>query len=224
MSIQLKTFKNGNTLIKAAAGLLKEYMQAQSNDPHAIMLPGGRTPIPVYREIADNPFTVSAGLHIMMSDERMAPENSGNNNFALTTEMLSSLGIGKNRIMKVDTSLDLDAAAARYDRDICHFFRNNGRLSLALLGMGTDGHTASLFRTEDIENARGRFAIPVSGEPAFARVSVTPETIRKAERIVFLVTGKEKETVIAGLMNNPDSVIAGLVAGSTRNTEIWFAG
>jgi len=223
MSIKLKTFKTGNSLIKAAADLLREHMQIQSNCPHAIMLSGGRTPIPVYKEITLHPSTVSDNLHIMMSDERMAPENSPENNFHNTAEMLSALCIGNNKILKVNTSLPPETAATQYNDEISLFFRHNGRLTLALLGIGIDGHTASIFRSDDIEKSRNRYAIPVTGIASLDRVSTTPETISKAEKVVFLVIGNDKESVITKLMDNPDSVIAGQITKDIRNTELWYA-
>ncbi len=223
MSIRFKTFTDSDRLVEAAAGLLREYMQLQSSGPFAVMLPGGRTPVPTYRQIERNPFTVSAGLHVMMSDERMAPESSSDNNFAGAAGMIKSLGIDKSRILKANTSLRLDKAASAYNRNLSLFFENKGRLVLALLGIGSDGHTASLFCNEDLEKSPGLFAIPVTGVKPCDRVSVTPGTISRAERIVFLAAGKEKEPVIARLKASPDSVIAGRVVKDSDNVELWHS-
>jgi 6-phosphogluconolactonase len=223
MAIYLRNFNDRNTMIIEAANLLQKHMQMGRKGRHAIMLSGGRTPLPIYERIADSPFKVSPELHIMMSDERMVPENSPDNNFKNAANMISSLGIPGKRILKVRTSLPLETAAMRYNDDIAAFFRQEGRLTLALLGLGADGHTASLFRDSDLLASRGKFAIPVSLTPLFDRVSATPDTIKRAEQIIFITSGREKNAVIDMLNTDPDSVIAGQVTKGTAGTELWYA-
>jgi len=221
--MKYRQFNTIHEMTDECVNLLRQHMQARGSTPHAIMLPGGQTPRPVYEAIRHGPFPVSPNLHVMMSDERMVPETSPENNFAQTTGMLSSLGIPSSRIMKVQTGLSCHAAAEQYHSDISAFFERNGRLSLALLGLGSDGHTASIFSRDDIRNAKGRFAIPVIRAVKPDRVSVTPATITMAEKIVFLAVGSEKEKIIGQLKQEPGSVIAGQVVEAAANVELWFS-
>jgi 6-phosphogluconolactonase len=137
--------------------------------------------------------------------------------------MISALRIPSGRVLKVRTTLGLPEAADRYDSEIRDFFRKKGRLTLALLGLGADGHTASLFSAGDLDRCKDRFAIPVPGAGPFNRVSVTPAVIRQAGRIVFLVAGNEKEEIAARLRSKPETVIAGQVVKNAPNVELWFS-
>jgi len=223
MPIKYRNFNTFNKLVAEAVNLLKEHMQVRLDQPHAIMLPGGQTPLPAYKAIELNPFPVSSMLHIMMSDERMVPETSPENNFAQISRMLSSLAIPSGRIIKVHTGLSCRKAALQYDSDISAFFAGSGRLTLAMLGLGADGHTASLFSAGDIEKVQDRFAIPVIRDTTPDRVSVTRGTITRAGKIVFLAAGAEKENIIARLRQEPDSVIAGQAVKSASSVELWFS-
>lgn len=223
MFIQFRKFQTMESLITEGVKLLREYMQIRNETPHAIMLSGGRTPLPIYNSIAEHPFPVSDQLYIMMSDERMVPDNSPENNLAKTSRMLAMLGIPSTRIFKVQTNLPAHAAAERYNNDISAFFTNKGHLTLALLGLGMDGHTASIFSSQDITKGQNNFAIAVSHAGSLTRVSSTSRTIAMAKKIVFLAVGKEKEEIVTKFNNNPDSVIAGQVVKDASNIELWFA-
>lgn len=223
MFMQFRKFQTIESLIAEGVNLLNEHMQIRSETPHAIMLSGGHTPLPIYDSIAEHPFPVSDQLYIMMSDERMVPDDSPDNNLAETSRMLRTLGIPPAKILKVHTNLSSSAAADRYNNDIANFFTNKGRLTLALLGLGTDGHTASIFSPDDLMHTHDKFAIAVPHAPSFERISSTPRTITSAERIVFLAVGKEKEKIVSKFQNNPDLVIAGQVVKNASNIELWFA-
>jgi 6-phosphogluconolactonase/glucosamine-6-phosphate isomerase/deaminase len=67
-----------------------------------------------------------------------------------------------------------------------------------------------------------KFAVAVPHAPSFERVTSTPRTIIKAERIVFLAIGKEKEEIVAKFQREPDSIIAGQVVKNALNIELWF--
>ena len=220
--VTLRTFPDSRDLNAECVSLIREHTQILSRNPYAIMLSGGRTPLPVYNSLAAHPISVPDNLRIMLSDERMAPEASPANNFSHMAAMISALRIPADHVLKVDTTLPHDQAAARYDTDLSAFFAQNGRLTLALLGLGADGHTASIFSQGDLERARNRSAIATTGADGLARVSVTPEIISRADMIVFLAAGPEKEEIASRLIETPDSVIAGQVVAKAVNVELWY--
>jgi 6-phosphogluconolactonase len=102
---------------------------------------------------------------------------------------------------------DPDAAAAAYDREL-----RGTTLDLLLLGLGPDGHVASLFPQAPGLNETQRLAIPAEAklEPFVERVTLTPPALRSARRIVFLVTGEEKADAVArSLAGPPDAAVPG---------------
>ena len=99
----------------------------------------------------------------------------------------------------------------------------NGRITLGLLGLGADGHTASLFTPEDVARGENLYAVAVPHEPKPDRISVTPELLRRVERLVILVAGPEKNAIVTKLMETPDQVVAGLVLRNATSIEIWQA-
>jgi len=76
MSITFRQLDSFEVMTEATTTLLKKHMQLEDNMPHAIMLPDGRTPRPVYQGIAADPFRTSSTLYVLLSDERMVPESS----------------------------------------------------------------------------------------------------------------------------------------------------
>lgn len=221
--MKYRHFKNTGNLIEEGVKLLREHMQMTCTVPHAVMLSGGRTPLPIYESIAGEPFASSGNLYLLMSDERMAPRDSPENNLANADQMITALHIPGARILAVNTALPHKEAAQDYNDAISGFFAQGGRLTLSLLGIGADGHTASLFSISDLDNTAGKYAVPILRSPPPYRVSITPDTIKRAERIVFLAVGKEKEEIVRRLRTNPDSVIAGRVVENVSNVEIWCA-
>src|SRR5690606_24873847 len=101
------------------------------------------------------------------------------------------------------------------------FIEAGGAFPLAFLGLGTDGHTASLFSREDLDRAAGRWASPTPRPTPPDRVTVTPATLARVDRIVFLVAGRDKDAVTQQLLDSPTSVIAGQAVEGARHVEVW---
>ncbi|MBN1269710.1 MAG: 6-phosphogluconolactonase [Kiritimatiellae bacterium] len=207
----------------AAADLLREHFQRAmpGGKPHAIMLSGGQTPQPVYDRIAGEPFTPPAGLHLFLSDERMVPAAHPDSNYGRCRRMFSALGLGPDRALRVRTELPLAQAAAAYGQDLTNLLRAGATVSLGLLGLGADGHTASLFSREDALGNHDRLVIPVHRPKPPDRVSVTTNLIARIEHVVLLVAGADKRDVVARLLADPDSTPAGLAVRGARLVEIW---
>ena len=134
--------------------------------------------------------------------------------------MFQTLGV-EDRVFTVDTTLSPTEAAQRYDRQIGAFFRQGGRVVLGLLGLGTDGHTASLFSQADLDRSEGRFAIEVFKEPGPDRVSVTPRFLSRVERLVFLVKGESKRSILERFLAENDIPIARLATAQSPSVDVW---
>jgi 6-phosphogluconolactonase len=218
--MELKCFESREELVEATVGLLERHFSAGSS-PHAVMLSGGSTPLPAYARLAKNPVSASDDLHVFLSDERMVPMNDPQSNYGPCKPMFYALGLREDRALRVRTELPIAEAAQDYHDQLSVFLDAGGKISLGLLGLGADGHTASLFSKEDASRAGEGLAIPVERSDGPSRVSVTAKLIGKADTIVFLVAGAEKRGVVDTLLKEPDTIPAGIAAAGVAHVEVW---
>lgn len=220
--MRIHRFSSYTELEGPALQLLREHMEGEFGAPHAVMLTGGRTPFALYERLASFPPSADAQLHLLISDERYVPVESPESNFGRLLPLVESLRLETWRVLRVATELPLADAAEGYDGDLEEYIAAGGRITLGLLGLGADGHVASLFDAADIRRGAGRWAIPVLRESGPDRISVTCDLLRRVERIVFLVAGTEKEEVIRRVEKDPHSVIALRALGDAPDAEIWY--
>jgi 6-phosphogluconolactonase len=178
------------------AALAQRLGQAISaNGASAIMLSGGTTPLPAYRALARNPLPHD-GLHVLFSDDRYVPSEADASNYHQARALLDALALPASSVARVRTELPLDEAAADYERQLAALLNSGVRIGLGLLGLGADGHTASLFGAADLERARGHLAIPVQRPDGMSAVSVTPELLAHVGDLLFVVAGGDKHDAI----------------------------
>jgi len=221
--MQTKIFQHTDNLTAALVDLLARHFQMALPVPHAVLLPGGRTPRGAYQQIVQNPFPVDGNTCILLSDERLVPIRSPESNYGQVQPMLEALHIPTTHILRVDTRQTLTLAASHYDRDLRAFLKRQGRITLGVLGLGADGHTASLFSMQDIERGRGAYAVAVPRQPGPDRVSVTADLLAKAESIVFVAAGAEKRLVVERMRKASTTLPAGLAAAGVVDVQVWFA-
>ncbi len=221
--MKLILFRGIEALEDAAVALLEEHFTIAADGPHAVMLTGGRTPTGVYERLRLSPLEADGNLHILLSDERHVPLDSPENNFAKMMPAIKALGIDDARVIRVHTEQCLEAAAEQYDRELTSLLEAGGRITLGILGLGADGHVASLFRPQDIAAGRGRYAIAVPKEDGPDRVSVTRDLLLRAEKLVFLVTGKDKKDVVETVAEGRMATVAEQALQGHVNVELWFS-
>jgi 6-phosphogluconolactonase len=168
-----------------------------------IALSGGSTPKDAYARAAELRSDWS-GVTFWLGDERHVPPDSEDSNARMVREQLLT------RIPRatlpafepVDTALDLEAAADDYDRRLAPV----DRLDLALMGLGPDSHTASLFPGKPALAATGcrAVAVPEPGlDPRVPRVTLTFEVFNAARDVVFLVAGEDKAEAMERAFGDP---------------------
>lgn len=221
--MQTKIFQHTDDLTTALVNLLAHHFQMALPMPHAVLLPGGRTPRVAYQQITQKPCPVDGNTRILLSDERLVPISSPESNYGQLRPMLSKLHIPAAHIIRVDTRQTLALAARHYDGGLRAFFERKGRITLAVLGLGADGHTASLFSMEDIERGRGAYAMAVPRKPGPDRISVTADLLAKAKCIVFVAAGAEKRLIVERMRVASATLPAGLAAAGVADVQVWFA-
>lgn len=160
----------------------------------AMGLAGGRTPEPVYRALADHPDIDWGHVSIFFSDERAVPPEHPENNYGMVLRSLvSKVPVPPERVHRMEAeSPDRETAARRYERML------PSALDILVLGIGQDGHTASLFPGSDTMDERRRLVVPVLGPKLPPeRLTITPPVIEAARAVAVIATGSDKAAVVA---------------------------
>lgn len=219
--IRARLFASTEALSAALADMLRAACASGDPAPHGIMLAGGSTPMAAYARVAALPPTASPGLHLLWSDDRHVPAADPRSNYGNMLGLVSALGIPPERVLQIHGELPLQQAAARYNADVAAFFDKGGRIRVGILGLGSDGHTASLFTPEDVARADHPWAVAVQRPDGLQGVSVTPAVLRKVERIVFVVAGAEKKAMAEALLRRSTTIAAGLAIEGHPAVELW---
>jgi 6-phosphogluconolactonase/glucosamine-6-phosphate isomerase/deaminase len=219
--MKYRMFNTVEDLMDKAYALLLYHLELTCIEPHAVLLPGGATPLPLYDRAANRNIGINSSLHLIMTDERHVPFESEQNNYSKMSGMIKNIGIPESRVLNVNTSLDLNAAASNYNEDIEQFIAGGGRITMGFLGLGKDGHTASLFNEKDAaEKKKYAIAVPQKEQPS--RISVTHDLIIKTEHLVFLAAGAKKKNIVAAMKKIPDNIVAGQAVKGVKNVELWY--
>jgi 6-phosphogluconolactonase len=186
---------------EAAAERVAELLVEAARGGLEIALTGGWTPGRAYERAAERePDWSAAG--IWWGDERCVPPEHEDSNFGLAQKTLfDNLERQPGRVHRIRGEDDPEAAAAAYDAEL-----KQTTLDLLLLGLGPDGHVASLFPGTAALDETERLAIMTEPtlEPYVERVTLTPPALRAARRVVFLVTGEEKADAVAAALAGPE--------------------
>lgn len=173
------------------AGAIREALTARGRCELA--LAGGSTPRPVYRRLAAVHDLEWTGVHVFFGDERAVPPDDPESNYRMARRsLLDRVPIPGSRRHRIEGEReDLDGVAAEYGRHL------PDRLDVLVLGVGEDGHTASLFPGSEALEETGRRATVVEGpRPPVRRVTVTPPVVRSARTIVVLAAGRHKANAV----------------------------
>lgn len=223
MTIGIKKFSSPDELYQAVADLMAVQAVKPFGKPHAVMLAGGATPMPAYEEVARRRLRAAEDFFLMYSDERMVPVTSPESNCGRTRFLIEALGMEDGNVMRVQPELDLKKAAGTYGNTLEHFLKAGGRITLGLLGLGVDGHTASLFSADDVKRGAGAYAVAVRRTEKPDRVSVTPDLLKRVESVIFLVVGADKREAVQRLLQQPKSCAAGMAVQDARSVQLWTA-
>ena len=188
--VELRVVDDADAAVRAAAELLAEAAGAGGH----IAVSGGSAPGPAYARAARLQLDWHR-VELWWADERCVPPTDARSNYRLVRErLLDSLGRLPGEVHRVRGERSPEEAAAAYDDELAGV-----ELRLALLGIGPDGHTCSLFPNAPAlrETERRAVAADAALEPLVPRVTLTPPVLAAAETVVYLVTGESKAAAVA---------------------------
>lgn len=220
--MKVRVFDSAEALAATLAARLSS--ELGGSDGRALMLAGGKTPLAAYAALPGLRRGAGASsVRVLLSDERMVPPDSPDCNRRNIAPGLVAAGLAPDRMVPVDTSGTLERAAGLFDSALRDLLASGIRSVFGILGVGADGHTASLFSRADVEFAArsDALAVPVRRPSPPDRISVTPLFLRRVEELVFVVTGSDKAAVVRTLIENPLSIPAGLAVDGHPCVALW---
>ena len=205
MGIEVKILPDNATLAQAAAQEFHKVAESavQERGRFSVALSGGNTPRTVYSLLASEHQQLPwHNIHVFFGDERHVPPDHPDSNFRMASEsLLSKVPIPEKNVHRIHAELDAEAAAAEYDQQLVNFFHLSNHdwphFDLIFLGIGDDGHTASLFPGSQAlaETSHRVMANWVEKFKTF-RITLTFPVLNHAAEVVFLVSGAGKAQVL----------------------------
>lgn len=209
--LQFSVFPDPYLLVEHAAQLFVQQAVA-ARGRFSVALSGGSTPRALYERLASAEFSGRIpwqDVHLFWGDERCVPPDHADSNYRMTAEsLLGRVPLPVENIHRIHAELAPHEAAAHYEAGLRAFFGSTPVFDLALMGMGDDGHTASLFPDSPALTESARWAVAVEHTapppPLVSRVTLTFGVFNAARRVVFLVTGAGKAQKLAEIRRGAD--------------------
>jgi 6-phosphogluconolactonase len=201
-------------LVQRAAQIITDFLNERLREqPTAsLVLSGGSTPRQLYELLASDTFRSTVDwsrVALFWGDERSVPPTDPESNYGMTRQaMLHRLPIPESHVYRIAGELPPDRAAQQYEERIREHFRIIGgdrpQFDLVLLGLGEDGHTASLFPdTTALQEDRRLVASVYVRRLHTHRITMTLPVINNALRVLFLVSGASKSTILSKVLEGP---------------------
>jgi 6-phosphogluconolactonase len=215
---RLDTFADPEALARHVAVWLLAAATAKDG-PFAVALSGGSTPRRLYQLLSGEPSLEAfpwGRTHWFWGDERFVPHDSPQSNYRMVRDaMLGRASVPAENIHPIPTEgLTPQAAALAYERELQGFYgartlsADRPLFDVTFLGLGPDGHIASLFPGTDILNERTRWVGAVIGAKPEPRISLTYPALESSRTIAVLVAGADKRPVLQRLMQGDPALPA----------------
>jgi 6-phosphogluconolactonase len=213
---EIRILADGAAIAQRAA---QEFVQAAASAVRAkgsfnVALAGGSTPKALYSLLVNDPALRSQvpwdKIHLFFGDERHVPPDHPDSNFRMASEaMISKSPLKPEQVTRIKAeNPDADQAALEYEKTLRDFFKLKAgdfpRFDLVLVGMGSEGHTLSLFPGTRALHADGRIVVRNwVGKLGTDRITLTAPAASNAAEILFMVTGADKAPALKSVLEGP---------------------
>jgi 6-phosphogluconolactonase len=197
--------------------LLKKWLELatiaiEDHGIFVVAISGGKTPLEFYQELANyKEFTDWDKVYFFIVDERFVKPGHKDHNFTnIEKELFQKISKFNPVIHSIDTSFEnVEHAASSYNSDLSEFFKQHNNLNyfdLVLLGIGEDGHIASLFPdTPALEEDKKLVTFSKPKTAKYDRITLTYPIINNSQNVIFVAIGEKKAVVIKDLIENAES-------------------
>ena len=233
---EIRIVENPTELARAAAnefeGLAKNAVQSKGS--FNVALSGGSTPKAMFDLLSGDRYINTipwSKIHLFWGDERHVPPDDEDSNYRMTKEHLfSKIPIPPENIHRIEAeSSNAESAAAKYERELKQHFNLSEteipQFDLVFLGMGDDGHTASLFPgTDVVHESKYLVAAPWIEKFDSYRITLTPKVINNSDRVIFLVKGKEKADALVRVLEGEKDIdrYPAQIVEPTHGSVLWL--
>ncbi|MBW2147075.1 MAG: 6-phosphogluconolactonase [Deltaproteobacteria bacterium] len=250
MKREIRRFPDLKELSRAASDLMIKRAEecVAERGVFTLVLSGGKTPRTLYEHLARPPVSGMmpwARTHLFWGDERCVPPDHPESNYAMAFKaLLSKVPVPPQNIHRIPAEMEPpEDAAAAYEKILRGFFQTlfnqdshlpssaEGSLfpsfDLILLGVGEDGHTASLFPGDEVLEERKLWVAAVRARevlPSTPRITLTLPMINMAECVVFMVSGARKKEAVQSILEYPEKAGRVYPAARVRPRQrvVWF--
>jgi 6-phosphogluconolactonase len=231
MTPSVEVFPDREALARRAADVLLDAVKA-TQGRCAIALSGGSTPKGLYELLAQTPYRDSVPwnrTHLFWGDERFVPPTDPRSNFRMAREaLLSHVPIPAANVHPIPTEgMTPEDAARAYERTLKSFHGaetldpKRPLFDVNLLGLGEDGHIASLFPGTNALSERERWVVAVTDGPPEPRITLTYPALESSRLVLFLITGAAKAAIFARVRNGDQALPATRLRPTGR--LVWLA-
>lgn len=209
---EVKIFKNPKKVYKAIAKSIIKLTQNSKQEVFDIALSGGNSPKGLFKKLSDKyadeiPWN---RIHFWWGDERCVPPGDEQSNYKMTEDyLLSKINIPPENIHRIRGEEDPEKEAKRYSKELEDNLNSRSKIpvfDLIILGLGDDGHTASIFPDQfellDHPESCAVAVHPITGQK---RITITGNVLNNSNRVYFLVTGENKAMRISEIMNDSEA-------------------
>lgn len=231
VSTEVKIYADSKDVVKALAKEIYKLTKSSVQERFNILLSGGNTPTALFKKITKKyAETIDwERVHFWWGDERCVTPDNENSNFKQAHDfLLSQINIPAENIHRIKGENNPEEEAIRYAAEIkdnINFRGENPVFDLVLLGLGEDGHTASIFPDElELFEDEGICAVakhPLTGQK---RITITGRVLNNANRVFFIVTGANKAQRISEIMNDDEAakLLPAYYISPANGELIWY--
>lgn len=233
--IKVRIFDDKSKLSVESAELVAEKLSygLKKRKKLSLVLAGGSTPENLYQNLPEVTGKLKidwSRIHVFFGDERCSKDHPERLNFTMASRsLLDKIDIPDQNIHRVNFELPYEKAALEYHHLLKSFFKINSGPFITLLGIGDDGHTASLFPSQTYSSSytgqlsSSPLAVPVdtTGTPRVPRVSMTFDFLNRSRHVIFLATGSQKAGIISKILSSEEEIYpASRIKG--KETTLWL--
>ena len=232
--MNIEVFPTPELLAEAAVELFRQVGERSvfERGKFCVALSGGETPRMTYELLAKAKFSQEfwSKVRFFWGDERGVPETDPRSNYGQArASLLDHIPVRADQIHPIHFSVDMEEAALSYEKELRGLFPSAGpSFDLTFLGLGSDGHTASLFPTDSTWQNSSRWVVPAENSVReMSRVSLTPGILNHSRVIAFLVSGESKAEKVkqicfgADHLNSPNLLPAQWIKPDTGEL-FWY--